>query len=185
MFVLVFACTCILGCKLYRYFEMLSNFNLHLCTCSGNILVLYLPFEGGYLNESAGFFWVFFVCLFLILSYLFDLTKYKKKKTYLLMLARGNNWNKMSKNSTFLCCFLKSSYFSLAVLGLRCCVGSSLVVMSGGYSPWWRAGFSPQCPLLLLGMGSGARASVVAARGLSSCGSWALEHRLSTCGARA
>ena len=31
----------------------------------------------------------------------------------------------------------------------------------------------------------GARASVVVARGLSSCGSWALEHRLSSCGSRA
>ena len=31
----------------------------------------------------------------------------------------------------------------------------------------------------------GARASVVVACGLSSCGSWALEHRLSSCGARA
>ena len=31
----------------------------------------------------------------------------------------------------------------------------------------------------------GAQASAVAARGLSSCGSWALEHRLSSCSARA
>ena len=31
----------------------------------------------------------------------------------------------------------------------------------------------------------GARASVVAACRLSSCGSWALEHRLSSCGTRA
>ena len=31
----------------------------------------------------------------------------------------------------------------------------------------------------------GARASVVVAHGLSSCGSWALERRLSSCGARA
>ena len=31
----------------------------------------------------------------------------------------------------------------------------------------------------------GARASVVVARGLSSCGSWALQHRLSSCGAQA
>ena len=31
----------------------------------------------------------------------------------------------------------------------------------------------------------GARASVVVARGLSSCGSRALEHTLSSCGARA
>ena len=32
---------------------------------------------------------------------------------------------------------------------------------------------------------SGARASVVAAHGLSDCGSWALEHRLNSCGALA
>ena len=31
----------------------------------------------------------------------------------------------------------------------------------------------------------GAKASVVAARGLGSCGFWALEHRISSCGARA
>ena len=31
----------------------------------------------------------------------------------------------------------------------------------------------------------GAQASVVVARGFSSCGSWALELRLSSCGARA
>ena len=30
----------------------------------------------------------------------------------------------------------------------------------------------------------GTWASVVVARGLSSCGSWALEHRLSSCGTR-
>ena len=36
-----------------------------------------------------------------------------------------------------------------------------------------------------LGLHCGARASVVVARGLSSCGSWALEYRLSSCGARA
>ena len=31
----------------------------------------------------------------------------------------------------------------------------------------------------------GAWASVVVARGLSNCGSWAVEHRLSSCGTRA
>ena len=31
----------------------------------------------------------------------------------------------------------------------------------------------------------GVQASVVVARGLSSCGSWALERRLSSCGAQA
>ena len=45
---------------------------------------------------------------------------------------------------------------------------------------------------LLIGVASrcgaralGARASVVVARGLSSYGSWAVEHRLSSCGTRA
>ena len=56
------------------------------------------------------------------------------------------------------------------------------------------AGISPLCPLhpcccALLGgfcccgaWALGVRASVVVARGLSSCGSWALELRLSSCG---
>ena len=35
------------------------------------------------------------------------------------------------------------------------------------------------------GLDLGVQASVVVARGLSSCGSRALEHRLSSCGARA
>ena len=39
---------------------------------------------------------------------------------------------------------------------------------------------------LLIAVASlGAWASVVVAHGLSSCGSWALERRLSSCGARA
>ena len=58
--------------------------------------------------------------------------------------------------------------------------------MSGGYS-------SLQCAVFLVAVASlvaehgalGTRASVVVARGLSSCGSWALEGRLSSCGARA
>ena len=50
--------------------------------------------------------------------------------------------------------------------------GLSLVVASGGF---------PCCGAWALG----ARASVVVARGLSSCGSRALELRLSCCGAQA
>ena len=73
----------------------------------------------------------------------------------------------------------------MAVLGLRCCTwafsscgerGLLFIVVRG----------------LLIVMASrcgaqalGTRASVVVARGLSSCGSRALEHRLSSRGARA
>ena len=70
--------------------------------------------------------------------------------------------------------------------------GLSLVVASGGYSSLQCMGFSPRWLLLLRSMGSrhvgcsscSMRASVVVAHGLSSCGSRALECRLSSCGAR-
>ena len=66
------------------------------------------------------------------------------------------------------------SWISVAVCGL------SLVAASRGYSSCGtrasRCGGFSCC---------GARASVVVVRGLSSCGSWALERRLSSCGARA
>ena len=51
----------------------------------------------------------------------------------------------------------------------------SLVVASGGYSSLWCTGFSLQWLLLLRRMGSKCT-------GFSSCGSWALERRLSSCG---
>ena len=68
--------------------------------------------------------------------------------------------------------------------------GLSLVAASRGYSSLWCAGFSLQWLLLLQCTGSrhvgfsscGLRASVVVSRGLSSCGSWALELRLNSCG---
>ena len=56
--------------------------------------------------------------------------------------------------------------------------GLSLVAASGGYSSLWCMGFSLRWLLLLRSMGS-RRA------GFSSCGLWALEHRLSSCGTRA
>ena len=80
--------------------------------------------------------------------------------------------------------FIYLIYVFLAALGLRCCAqafsscgerGLLFVVVHG----------------LLIAVASrgaqalGARASVVVARGLSSCGSRALERRLSSCGARA
>ena len=59
--------------------------------------------------------------------------------------------------------------------------GLSLVAASRGYSSLRCAGFSLRgfsCGAQALGV----RASVVVVRGLSSCGLWALEHRLSSCG---
>ena len=56
--------------------------------------------------------------------------------------------------------------------------GLSLVVANGGYSSLWYAGFSLQCPLLLRSMGSKST-------GFSRCGLWAVECRLSSCGAQA
>ena len=53
-----------------------------------------------------------------------------------------------------------------------------LVAVSEGYSLLWCAGFSLRWLLLLQSTGSRHA-------GFSSCGSWALEHRLSSCGARA
>ena len=56
--------------------------------------------------------------------------------------------------------------------------GLSLVAARRGYSSLRCVGFSLRCLLLLRSTGS-RRA------GFSSCGAWALEHRLSSCGARA
>ena len=75
-------------------------------------------------------------------------------------------------------------YFWLHWVFVATC-GLSLVAVSGGYSSLRCAGFSSQWLFLLQSMGSSTRASVVVASGLSSCGLRALEHRLSSCGARA
>ena len=61
-------------------------------------------------------------------------------------------------------------------------VGVSLVAASGGYSSLRCAGFSLGGLSCCRARAPGARASVVVALGLSSCGSWAPEHRLSSCG---
>ena len=71
-------------------------------------------------------------------------------------------------------------YLFLAVLGLHCCVGFSIVTASSGYSLAMIHGFSLQGLLLLQSMASRA----LCAYGLSSCSSWTLEHRLSSCGAQ-
>ena len=65
-------------------------------------------------------------------------------------------------------------------------MGFSLVVASGGCS------LVAVCRLLIMAASPvaehrpwGMRSSIIAARGLSSFGSQALEHRLSSCGAQA
>ena len=76
-------------------------------------------------------------------------------------------------------------YLFLAVLGLRCCArafsscGKRATLRCGARASHCR-GFSC-CRARALG----AQASVVVARGLSSCGLWALELRLGSCGTRA
>ena len=76
-------------------------------------------------------------------------------------------------------------YLFLAVLGLHCFMGFSLVLAnetslsSGTHAS--HAGVSPVAEHRL----QGVQAFVVVARGLSRCSSQALEHRLSNCGAQA
>ena len=72
------------------------------------------------------------------------------------------------------------------VLTLLCCVGFSLVPASGGYSLVAVLRLLIEVASLVGEQGlQDEWASVVAACGLSSRGSQALEHRLSSCGARA
>ena len=87
--------------------------------------------------------------------------------------------------------FLKINLFILnlflAALGLRCCACT-------GFLQLRRAGATLRCGARASHCGGfsccgawalGMWASGVVALGLSSCGSWALEHRLGSCGARA
>ena len=73
----------------------------------------------------------------------------------------------------------------MAVLGLLCCARAFSSCSKRGLL------FILVCGLLIAvtsrcrAWALGARASVVVAHGLSSCGSWALERRLSSCGTRA
>ena len=79
------------------------------------------------------------------------------------------------------------SFFSpWAVLCFRCCLGFSLVAAGRGYP--LVAMFGPLIAVASLIAEDGCEgtwASVVAARGLSSCDFRALEHRLNSCGAHA
>ena len=83
---------------------------------------------------------------------------------------------------TFTClplCFFFLINLFLPELGLRCCTRALLQLRrAGGYSSLRCVGFSLRWFLLLQSMGSRCV-------GFSSCGSWALERRLSSCGTRA
>ena len=84
----------------------------------------------------------------------------------------------------FLNKFIYFIYLFLAALGLGCCVqafsgcGERGATLRCGVQASHCGGFSC-CRARALG----AWASVVVARGLSSCSLWALEHKLSSCGA--
>ena len=85
--------------------------------------------------------------------------------------------------------FLKVIWFFtlfLAVLSLQRCAVFSLVVASRGFSlvAVCRL-FIAVASLVAEQRPQGTWASVTVARGLSSCGSWALEHRLNSCGTQA
>ena len=73
--------------------------------------------------------------------------------------------------------------FIIGCLGLHCHTGFFLVEASRDCSPVVVCGLLVEVASLVAEHGLwGARASVVAVRGLSSCGSQALEHRLGSCG---
>ena len=86
-----------------------------------------------------------------------------------------------SLSSSFASIFKINLFIYLFIYLWLCCVfvaahRLSLVVVSGGYSLLQCAGFSLQWLLWLQSTGSRCT-------GFSSCGLWALEHRLSSCGA--
>ena len=80
------------------------------------------------------------------------------------------------------CALLKNLliYLFLTVLGLRCCVGFSLVAASQGYSSLQCMGFSRQWLLLLQSTGSRHLGFSSCGMWLSGCSSWAVEHRFSS-----
>ena len=73
----------------------------------------------------------------------------------------------------------------MAALGLRCCVQAFSSCGERGLLFVAVRGLLITVAPLFAAQALGARASVVAACRLSSCGAWALEHRLSSYGARA
>ena len=69
-------------------------------------------------------------------------------------------------------------YLFWSVLGLHCCAGFYLVAVSGGYS------LAVVC-VFLITVASIVVEHSLRCTGFSSCGSWALEHKLNNCGTQA
>ena len=77
----------------------------------------------------------------------------------------------------------KIIYPHLAVLGLRCCAGSSLVAASRDYALVAEHRLHTVAASLVTEHGlQNSQVSVAVACGLSSCSSLTLEHRLNSCG---
>ena len=70
----------------------------------------------------------------------------------------------------------------MALLGIHCCMVFSLVAVNGGYSVAVLWPLIVVASLLVEHGLWGTRALVVATRGLSSCGFWALGHGLNSYG---
>ena len=89
-------------------------------------------------------------------------------------------------NFSFSLFFLNSFIYLLAALGLHCCAWAFSSCGEWGLLFIAVLGLlTVVASLVAEHRALGARAAVVVASGLSSCGSWALEHRLSSCGAQA
>ena len=82
-------------------------------------------------------------------------------------------------------CLNKFIYIFLAVLGLCCCTQAFSSCGEQGLLFVSVHGHLIAIASLVMSQALGMRASVVVARGFSSCGLWALECRLSSCGAQA
>ena len=88
-------------------------------------------------------------------------------------------WADSTAKTYFRCCCYLFTFG--CVESSLLCEGFSLVVVGGGYSLASVHGLLVVASLMVQGL-QGTQASAVAACGLSSCGSWALEHRLKSCG---
>ena len=122
------------------------------------------------------------VCMRYVCMWMYTLSEHGRSKQNLA------NYSPLAKSGSLLVWFLLLLllfYLFLAALGLHCCAqafsscskwGLLFAVVHG-----LLIAVASRCRAQVLG----AQASVVVARGRSSCGLRALEHRLSNCGARA
>ena len=117
-----------------------------------------------------------FCVMGLLATFLFSLFK-KNKRPSKHKVGVFFYWNGYFRNGVFFCFFVLLFYLWLhwVFVAAR---GLSLVAASGGYPSLQCTGFSLRWLLLLQSTGSRPA-------GFSSCGLRALEHKLSSCGARA